>query len=280
MSTQGVSMRRLCAGRRSCDRSAAIALGFAVLLIGCGESVEQNGPGPVGPVGPVGSVGPAGDEIGEPGSGVVVSEDRDAGAVTRVLFGSEGEVHISFGAEPSLTVEADDNLLSLLETDVEEDILRIRTAYGVDIAPSRPPRFHIVLPELTEIELSGVGDVVVEPVESQILSVALLGVGDITLRDVDVDLLLYDLAGVGTVSISGAAEEQRGSVSGRCSFYAADLASERAELQASGGGYAVVSVASRFSVSVADTGAVEYYGSPSLTQETGGLGSVTSLGER
>lgn len=280
MSIQGVSMRRLCAGRRICDRSAVIALGFAVLLIGCGESVEQDGPGPVGPAGPVGPVGPVGDEIGEPGSGVVVSEDRDVGAVTRVLFGSEGEVHISFGAEASLTVEADDNLLSHLETEVEEDQLHIRTVEGVDIAPSRSPRFHIVLPALTEIELSGVGDVVVEPVESQTLSVALLGVGDITLRDVDVDLLLYDLAGVGTVSISGTAEEQRGSVSGRCSFYAADLESERAMLQASGGGYAVVSVVSRLSVSATDTGAVEYYGSPSVTEEIGGLGSVTSLGER
>lgn len=275
--SEGVSMRRPCAVLRFCHRPAVIALGFALLLIGCGESVEQDGPGPVGPVGPVGTTG---DEVGEPGSGVIVSEERDVGNVTRVLFGSEGDVRISIGEQTSLTVEADDNVLPHVETEVEEDILRIRTAEGIDIAPSRPPRFHIVLRGLTEVELSGVGDIEVESVESQILSVALSGVGDITLRDVDVDLLLYDLVGVGTVSIAGSAEDQNGQVGGQCSYYAADLESERARLQASGGGYAVISVVSRLSVSATDNAAVEYYGSPSVSQQIGDLGSVTGLGER
>ena len=270
-------MKRLWSLRRPSVPATYIPLVCAFLLVGCTESVEQEGPGPVGPVGPVGTVG---DEVGEPGSGVIVSEDRDAGDVTRVWFGSEGEVRISVGAEASLTVEADDNLLRHLESTVEEDILLIRTAEGIDIAPSRPPRFHIVLPEVGEIELSGVGDIEVESVESQILSVALSGVGDVTLRHVDVDLLLFDLTGVGSVSIAGTAEDQNGQVGGQCNYFAADLVSERARLQASGGGYAVISVLSRLSVSATDNGAVEYYGSPSVTQELGDLGSVTSLGER
>lgn len=263
---------------RTLERAEAVILtACALWLVGCNVTVEQDGPGPVGPVGPIGSVG---EEIGEPGSGIIATEERDAAGVTRVHFASEGEVYISLGPATSLTVEADDNLLTHLETVVEEDILRIQTAQGIQIAPSRPPRFHLTMPEVTEVELSGVGAIEVESAKSGILSMTLSGVGDVTFREVDVDLLLYDLSGVGTLSVGGEAEDQRGSVAGQCRFLAADLESERAMLQASGGGYAVISVGSALEVSVNDSATVEYYGSPSVTQDVGDLGSLTSLGRR
>ncbi len=248
----------------------------ALWLTACAVSVEEDGPGPMEPVGPVGTVG---DEAGEPGSGNIVRDERNGGRITRVLFESEGVVLIESGPEVSLMVEADENLLTHLETAVEEDILRIQTTAGVDIAPSRPPRYHIVLPELTEVELSGVGEIDVDFAGSEILSVSLSGVGDISLRNVDVDLLLYDLSGVGSVSVEGRAEEQRGSVAGQCEFLAAGLTSDRAAIQASGGGSAVISVESRLDVSAIDTAGVEYYGSPVVIDEVEGLATVTALGE-
>ena len=267
-------MYGLCSMRRSVGRSILVFVVCAGTLIGCAESVEPDGPGPIGPVGPVG----AADETGESGSGVIVSEGRDVGNATRVQFGSEGNVHIFVGERASLTIEADDNLLALLVVEVEEDTLRIETAEGVDIAPSRPPRFDIILPMVTEIALSGVGDVEVESVETEMLSVDLSGVGDITLPDVDVGLLMYDLTGVGTLSVAGTATDQRGSVAGQCRLLAADLDSERAMLRASGGGYAVIAVASQLEVSATDSATVEYHGSPIVTQDVDDLGSVTGLG--
>lgn len=263
-------------GHRLVRRGVAIAVVCALWLAACGVSVQQDGPGPIDPVGPV---GPVGDEGGAPGSGNIVREERDGGRITRVLFGSEGVVFIESGLEVSLAVEADDNLLTHLETVVEEDILRIQTTEGVDIAPSRPPRYHIVLPELNEVELSGVGEIDVGFADSEILSVSLSGVGEISLRNVDVDLLLYSLSGVGSVSIEGRAEEQRGSVAGQCMYLAGDLTSDRAVIQASGSGSAVISVDGHLDVSAIDTASVEYYGSPAVSEEVDGLATVSALGE-
>ncbi len=264
-------------GRRFARRGIVVAMVCALWLTACAVSVEEDGPGPMEPVGPVGKIG---DEAGEPGSGNIVRDERNGGRITRVHFGSEGVVLIESGPEASLAVEADDNLLTYLETVVEDDILRIQTREGVDIAPSRPPRFHVMLPELTEVELSGAGGIDVDFAESEILSISLTGVGDISVRNVDVDLLLYDLSGVGSLSVEGRAEEQRGSVAGQCRFLAADLTSDRAMIQASGGGSAVISVVDHLDVSAIDTASVEYYGSPIVSEDLDGLATVSGLGER
>jgi hypothetical protein len=236
--------------------------------------------GPVDPVGPVGSVGSVGSEEGLEGSGVIVSEIREGEGFARLLFAGEGEVVVSIEPEFSITVEADDNLMQYLETVVEEDILRIRTMEGVDIAPTTAPAYRIGLPEVTEIELSGVGRIDVEAVETGMLNVTLSGVGDIVLESVDVDLLLYDISGVGSVSIEGSADEQRGVVAGQGRYDAADLESRVAMRQASGNGHATVWVIEDLDLDIADNGTVEYYGAPVVSQNTAGLASVTSMGPK
>ena len=81
--------------------SAAVLLVVAA-LVGCSDEDEPLGPGPLEPVGSVG------EESGIPGSGNVVSETRDVGAFTAIVFDSEGTVVVTTGEEASLVVEADD----------------------------------------------------------------------------------------------------------------------------------------------------------------------------
>jgi hypothetical protein len=163
---------------------------------------------------------------------------------------------------------------------VEGDILRIRTATGVDIAPSRTPVYRVGLPTVTEVELSGVGRIDVEAMESELAGVTLTGVGDIVVRSVDVDLLLFDVSGVGSVTIEGTADEQRGVVAGLARLEAGDLESRAAMLQASGDGHAIVWVTDELDLDLVDAAVVEYYGTPVVSQSTGDLSSVTALGPK
>ena len=263
----------------------------AIWMAGCGSSIDEVGPGPVGPgdvgpgevgpgaVGP-GEVGPVDAEAGQPGSGNIVTEPRTGLGFTRVLFESVGDVTVTRGAEHSIVVEADDNLLGYLETTVEEDILRVSTTENMDIAPSRSPQFRITMPEVSEVELSGVGNVDVDVVDSEIFSVALTGVGDITVGSVDVDLLLFDVSGVGNVTLEGKASEQRGVVHGPCQYLAEDLETERTMLQASGGSSTVIWVTVSLDVEAVDLADVAFYGSPDVSQTVGDLASITALGQR
>ncbi len=259
----------------------------AIWMAGCGSSIDEVGPGPVGPgevgpgeidPGPVGPVGPVDVESGQPGSGNIVTESRTGTGFSRVLFGSVGQVTVTRGAERSIVVEADDNLLGFLETSVEDDILRISTTGQID--PSRFPRFLITMPEVTEVELGGVGNIDVDVVDSEVFSVALTGVGNITLASVDVDLLLFDLSGVGNVTLEGRAAQQRGVVQGSCRYLAEDLETERTALQASGRSSTVIWVTESLDVEAVDLADVAFYGSPDVSQAVGDLASISALGQR
>lgn len=252
----------------------------ALVIASCSSTGDLPGPGPIDPVGPVGPIGPVGSEEGLEGSGTIVSEMREGDGFTRVLFAGEGEVLVSIEPEFSITVEADDDLMPYLETFVEDDILRIRTMEGVDIAPSTAPVYRIGLPEVTEVELSGVGRIELEAVETGMLNVTLTGVGDIVMGSVDVDLLLYDISGVGSVSIEGSADEQRGVVAGQGSYQAADLESRVAMLGASGNGSAVVWVIDELDLDLGDNATVLYYGTPVVSENTTDLASVTAMGPK
>src|SRR5215212_8679511 len=67
------------------------------------------------------------------GSGVMASETRSVSGFSEVALSGTGDVRIAQSGQESLTIEAEDNLLPLLETFVEDGRLTLRTRPGVDI---------------------------------------------------------------------------------------------------------------------------------------------------
>ncbi len=195
---------------RNRSLTAAAMLLVVAALVGCSDDDEPVGPGPLEPVGPVG------EESGIPGSGNVVSEARDVGAFTAIVFDSEGTVVVSTGEEVSLVVEADDNLQQYLTASVIDNVLEVSTTEGIDIAPSQPPVFRIGVGSLTAVDLAGVGTIDVSEIEATRLDVTLSGVGDVTINPVAVGELVLDLHGPGTATFAGSAD-RRGTRGGACS---------------------------------------------------------------
>ena len=66
------------------------------------------------------------DGFGIQGNGEVVSDDRNISSNFSGIKVSQGiQVHISQGNETELTVEADENIIDLLITEIDGDILKI-----------------------------------------------------------------------------------------------------------------------------------------------------------
>jgi hypothetical protein len=253
--------------------SAAVLLVVAA-LVGCSDEDEPLGPGPLEPVGPVG------EESGIAGSGNVVSETRDVGAFTAIVFDSEGTVVVTTGEEASLVVEADDNLQQYLTTSASDNVLEVSTADGVDIAPSEPPVFRIGVGRLTAVDLAGVGTIDVSGIEATRLNVTLSGVGDVTINPATVGELVLDLNGSGTATFAGSADRLQAAVAGAAALSAADLEIKAATIDASGSCEVVVWVSDELEVIAGDAASVDYYGTPSVTQDVSGAASVASRGAK
>jgi len=195
------------------------------------------------------------------GSGRVRSESRTIEAVSRVAFEGIGNLIISQG-EPLLEIEAEDNILPRIVTEVRDDQLRISfdtERWENIIRPTKPITYRLQVPDLNELSLAGLGNV--------------------TLEQVDGERLIIRLSGAGSIEAAGRLTEQDINVSGAGSYDAGDLLSERASINLSGAGDAVLWVTDVLDVSITGLGNVSYYGDPAVQQSITGLGNIKALGE-
>ena len=83
------------------------------------------------------------------GSGQVKSETRQVSGFTGIELSGNGEVTIEQGDTESLTIEADDNVLPVLTSEVEDSVLRLGTKPRTTVQTRSPIRYRVTLKDLT-----------------------------------------------------------------------------------------------------------------------------------
>ncbi|MFC1572607.1 GIN domain-containing protein [Candidatus Eisenbacteria bacterium] len=136
------------------------------------------------------------------GSGQVVQEQREVGAATGVALMTFGDLEIEVADRAGLTIEAEDNVMAQIVTQVIDGVLHIRQRDKVILAPTRPVRFHLVVLELQEIILTARGRVSVPRLETDRLNVRHSGSGQIEVGILGVDFLAVHSSGSGDVALN------------------------------------------------------------------------------
>jgi hypothetical protein len=214
-----------------------------------------------------------------PGSGTVAEETREVSDFTKVELGTLGTLYIEIGDRETLRVEADDNLLPYIETEVRGDTLKIASRDMVSLLPKEPIYYHLTVTALDEIVLSGLGSIEVpDPLDTSALAVRISGGGSIELEDLRAETLDADLSGLGDLYIDeGKVTAQDVLISGGGNYRARGLDSETADVRLSGLGSATVRVSERLDVEISGGGSVKYIGNPTVQQNISGLGRVEQL---
>jgi Putative auto-transporter adhesin, head GIN domain len=213
-------------------------------------------------------------DTGVGGSGNVKSESRDVSGFDEVFLAGIGDLSIQQTGTESLTVEAEDNLLPLITTQVAGGRLTIGVKPGTNIRPTRPIRYQLTVKQLSTIGLSGAGTVSASNLTAGAMTVTTSGAGKTSIAGLSATTLHVTLSGVGDVTISGQTQSQDVTLSGAGSYQARDLASNSASVRVSGTGSATVQVRDTLDAHVSGVGSVVYYGNPSVTKDVSGVGSV------
>lgn len=212
------------------------------------------------------------------GSGTIATVSREVTAFERITLAGEGEVIVTEGAEPSLTIETDDNLLAHIETSVEDRTLEIATVSGVDIDPTDSVVYRVTTSSVTGVTLTGAGSFSLGNCEAEDFSVVLAGAGDVTIAELRATSLDVVIAGAGNVSVAGKVASQNVSLPGAGRYDAMHLKSARATISATGVGSAVVWVTGELEATVTGVGTIDYFGSPRVSQTVAGIGTITHRG--
>lgn len=216
------------------------------------------------------------------GSGRVVSEIREVHDVTGIELKGIGEVAIFRGRSEKLEIEAEDNILDLITTDVERGVLVIDYSRGgraVFVRPTRPVRIRLTMRDLGRISTFGSGTVQASGLSGD-LEVSTFGSGGVRLSAAWLDSLRVSIAGSGDIEAEGSSTEQRVTVAGSGSYRAAGMSGTKVTIRIQGSGSAVVGPADSLDVTILGSGSVGYYGRPRVNQTVMGSGSIRNLGER
>ena len=214
------------------------------------------------------------------GSGNVVDEDRNVSSFDSIRVDYPAAVRISQGGTESLEIEAEDNLLPGLRSEVKNGELRIyyKSQDGEHVNPTKTPVITIVVKDLNSIHFSSAGELTVDGLEAEDLNVSLDGAGSIELNDIAVSDLDVNLSGAGSTTASGTADHLNLTISGFGDFDGKDLQGNTANVTISGAGGATVWAEEDLDATISGAGSVSYYGSPAnVRKQINGVGGINHL---
>ncbi|WP_323100679.1 head GIN domain-containing protein [Intrasporangium sp. YIM S08009] len=188
------------------------------------------------------------------GSGTPASESRPVSGFSAVELAGVGTVVVEPGTTESVTVEADDNILPMLSSDVAGDTLVLGTEPGSSISPRTPISYRVTVTDLSGLLVSGSGDITAGGAAGPALSVA--------------------ISGSGTITTAGTTDRLSVDISGSGDFAGGSLTARDVDVTVSGSGSALVHASATLHASISGSGDVRYLGEPTVTKDVSGSGEV------
>lgn len=187
------------------------------------------------------------------GSANAKTETRNVSGFSKVEAGGAFNVEITAQKDFSVTVEADDNLLQNIKTEINGDTLKI---YSEDrISPKTQMNVKISMPEIEGLELSGASNG--------------------TLTNVKADSLELKASGASKIKVDGEAKELNADASGASKIDAENLRVEDADVEASGASSATVSATDDLKIDASGASKISYTGEPkNIKQNSSGASSI------
>src|SRR5262245_13018814 len=186
------------------------------------------------------------------GSGNIITENRPVDKFRAIELSGAGQLVLERTGTESLSVTADDNLISMFTSEVKNGTLYLSVERGK--RPSGSPTYRVTVSELRKLDISGAGS--------------------IEATKLDGDALSISISGAGSGHIAGRADELTNSISGAGSFDAAELKAKRAKVSVSGAGSVTVNASDELDANVSGVGSIWYIGSPKVRSSVSGLGSI------
>ena len=217
----------------------------------------------------------------EKGSGNMVTQTRQVSGFDKISVDYPARVLISQGNAETLKIEAEDNVLPGLKTEVRGKELRIyyQSQNAKRVNPTKLVVITITVKDLSALDFSSAGEATIDGLQSKGLDVSLSGAGNMKLNDIAVKNLNVNTSGAGSTTASGTADSLSINISGFGGFNGKDLQTNSTTVNISGAGSATVRAEEELDASISGAGSVNYYGSPQVTKQVSGVGGVKQVQE-
>jgi hypothetical protein len=213
---------------------------------------------------------------GIPGSGTIVSVTREVEGFDSISVGGSGSVQITQGDTESLEVQADDNLLPYLRTEVSGGELKIWWDRG-NLRFTKGPVYTIAVKNLENLHLSGSLHAEMDRLNTERFEGRISGSGKIKLGHLEARDVQMRVSGSGDLAIAeGKAESLDLGISGSGNAQMPGFKADEVDVSISGSGNAEIHAVNKLEAHVSGSGNVSYLGAPQVDSSVSGSGRVRS----
>lgn len=211
------------------------------------------------------------------GSGHVIEEERLVSGFDAVRLDAQGDILLVQGQAEGLVIEAEDNMIAELLTEVVAGQLVIRTRPDIQLEPTRPILYHVGAADIRSLAIDGSGSVFAAGIETDELELAIDGSGDITIEALQALWLRTSIDGSGEIALSGVTDTEFVEVDGSGSYDALELHARSGEVGIDGSGDVRLYVTDELRVDINGSGEVLVRGEPEVSSRVSGSGTVRRL---
>jgi hypothetical protein len=211
------------------------------------------------------------------GNGRVTTETRSVNSTSRIRMLGSMDVIIDDGPS-AVKVEADENIIPYIITDVHDGWLEIRTENHVSLNTHNGIKVYVSTPSLEGIVLSGSGNVngTKQFFSSNKADFKVSGSGDIKC-DINAPQVNASITGSGNINLGGETRDVDVHITGGGDFDGTNLKAENARVNITGSGDVNLFADASLNVRVTGSGSVKYKGNAAVSQKIIGSGSVQKM---
>jgi hypothetical protein len=234
------------------------------------------------------------------GSGNMSEESRSVSGISDVELAMQGNLSIEIGNTEALRIEAEDNLLEYIQTDVSAGRLVIETQSGINLRNAEPINYFLTVTGLDSIRISSSGDIQAPDLQADRFSITISSSGDLSMGDLDCTSLSVEssssgiltmggltaetidvrISSSGNVEIDGGQVQQQDiTITSSGEYRAEDLASVEAKVSLTSSGAARIRVSDQLSGRLSSSGNLYYIGNPKLSVSTTSSGRTVQVDE-
>lgn len=213
------------------------------------------------------------------GNGKIISVNRNLSDYDKIGVAGSFDVKLVKGKEGAVSINADENLMEYIETEVENGHLKIHPKKGYQLKSTKKIVITVSFEMIEAISLAGSGNVrSVDVLNATDLNLNLAGSGEINLP-VSTKNLTSHIAGSGNIKLSGITDVFRCEIAGSGNLEGDDLKATASHINIAGSGNVKVQAVSEIHANIVGSGDVIYTGNPAIEKSKSvGSGSIRKKG--
>lgn len=190
------------------------------------------------------------------GKGDVVSQIRNITGFTAISLAMEGDLYFTPDSVYSVEIQAQQNILDVIETPVEGGRLILKIRDHTILGKHEPIRFYIYGPSVNNLDISGSGNIATEsPMNLPDIFYNISGSGNIIVNGLNSKSVNGDISGSGNLTASsGTSDNESLSISGSGNINFLDVVADSVYITISGSGDVKVYAVKYLRVTISEAG--------------------------